>query len=194
MIEAAVYGVRTLRDKPTILAVFPYEEEAIDKAQQLPRDIIRDGGFAVWSWLGAEEPCQNDDNYCGEEWTEDDLKWRYERELADHMVKVDHFMTVKYYEALTSYKCRSKSDMIDLAKVTLNGYSLSDEDYHRGIMIATCGHRDIYSSDLMSICHHWAQRSPDEREERWEHFLEDRRDRNRTREAFKIFWRLAGAS
>lgn len=189
MIEAAVYGVRALGDKPALLATFPYQEEEIDKAQQLPRDIIRDGGFAVWSWLG--DSFSEDEG--PEEWTIDDLQWRYESELADHMVTVDHFMRVKYYQALTSYKCRSKSDMIDLAKITLNGYSLSDEDYYRGIMLVTCGHRDIYSSDLMSICHRWGNSTPAEREERWQHFQKDRADRLRTREIFSVFWTLAGA-
>lgn len=98
-------------------------------------------------------------------------------------------MRPRSYQRLSSYKCYHKADMIDLARVVLNQYSLSDHDYNIGILIASCGHRDIYSSDLISIMHSYAGGVKEEKEDYRLSFLEKRQERYRNRTLFRAAFR-----
>lgn len=60
-------------------------------------------------------------------------------------------LETRAYEDLSSYKCYSKSDMLDLARVRLNEYGLSDRDYGKILAMVVGGRQDIYCSDLLSL-------------------------------------------
>lgn len=82
---------------------------------------------------------------------------------------------IKSYEELTEYKLYNKADMITLAMVILNQYGLSDKKYNQIIRIIVSGRKDIYSSDLVSCVHEYAQMSDQELQEFYNEFIVKRR-------------------
>lgn len=94
----------------------------------------------------------------------------------------------KSYEELNEYKLYNKADMIDLTRITLNEYAIDDNRYNQIIRIMVSGRKDIYSSDLVSCVHEYAQMLDTEFQEFYGEFIVKRRQVWYNR---NTFWSIA---